>query len=326
MSSGSLSLFGTEPKEDSVSWYRKVDVRMWGDAKFAALSSRGKFLWFRLLTGPETIALPGVIPVGPGALAEALGWSLEETRDAFRELLGNGMVRADFETRLVFLPRALRYNPPAAPNVVISWRAPFDALPECALKAEILRVFADGLGELSEGFREAFRKAFGKACPIQDQDQDQEQKQEQDRERRAPALPPSAVAPQRRNLLPPSRPTPERRAARMPEGWLPSPEVIADLRAKLSVEPMDCWDDFADWAASSPTAKKLDWNATFRTWVRRAASRGEIERREPTQVSLASARAPEAPPASPEKIASLKRAVESLRTAGAPRSFGGNDE
>jgi hypothetical protein len=33
--------------------YRKVDPRMWGDAKFRALSQDGQRVWFYLLTGPE---------------------------------------------------------------------------------------------------------------------------------------------------------------------------------------------------------------------------------------------------------------------------------
>lgn len=189
------------------SWYRKVDVRMWGDLKFRSLSPHGQFLWFRLLTGPETTAMPGVIPTGKATLAEALGWSSEAITGAFGELLRQRMVVADFDARLIFLPKALRYNPPAAPNVVISWRSTFDALPECSVKAEILRTFGEELERCSDGFRNAFRKAFRMASLIQDQDQDQDQKQDQDQDqKREKGLPLLRLhQPEQRMLLPPAQ-------------------------------------------------------------------------------------------------------------------------
>lgn len=271
------------------SWYRKVDVRMWGDLKFRSLTSRGQFLWFRLLTGPETTAMPGVIPVGKATLAEALGWSQDDIGAAFAELVRQRMVMVDFDARLVFLPRALRYNPPAAPNVVISWRATFDALPECELKTEIIRTFAEGMESYSDGFRHAFRKAFAKTYPIQDQDQDQDQEQKQEGERRLP--PPSPTGRSQRGqtipLLPPStEPAKKARGTRLPVGWQPSAELLTDLRETFRVEPLGCLDAFKDWAASSPRAVKLDWDATFRSWVRREASEGKLEPWEPKASQL----------------------------------------
>lgn len=67
---------------------------------------------------------------------------------------------------------------------------------------------------------------------------------------------------------------PNRKAHRLPAGWKPSADLLSSLREKLGVDPMSCLDDFLDWAASSPKAVKLDWDATFRTWVRRAAKEG----------------------------------------------------
>lgn len=71
------------------------------------------------------------------------------------------MARADFKARLVWLPNAIKHNRPESPNVVRSWGAEFDLLPECDLKREAytaLRTAIHGLGE-------AFGKAFGKPSP-----------------------------------------------------------------------------------------------------------------------------------------------------------------
>ena len=75
-------------------WYRKVDMRTWNDEKFRTLSDPAKLLWLRLLTGPETTSIPGVIAIGRAALAEALGWETEALLEAFGEVFAKGMAKA----------------------------------------------------------------------------------------------------------------------------------------------------------------------------------------------------------------------------------------
>lgn len=156
--------------------YRKIDTRMWADAKFRALSSpipSGKYLWIVMLTGPQTTNLPGLFRIGEMALAEELGWPLEGFRQAFAELFREGLASADWSARVVWIPNAIRYNPPGNPNVVKGWRDSWDEIPECSLKAEAyqqLKTFTKGLGE-------AFAKAFVEACAqgLANQEQEQEQ-------------------------------------------------------------------------------------------------------------------------------------------------------
>lgn len=159
--------------------YRKIDTRMWADAKFRALSSpppNGKYLWIALLTGPYTTNLPGLFRVGEMALAEELGWPLEGFREAFAELFREGLAKADWKARVVWIPNAIKYNPPENPNVVKGWRTSWDEVPECALKGEAyqrLKAFTKGLGE-------GFGKAFLECCPLCLANQEQEQEQEQE--------------------------------------------------------------------------------------------------------------------------------------------------
>lgn len=157
--------------------YSKVFRRMWNDAKFRRLSgpeANAQTLWLRLLTGPELTNIPGVFVGGEAALAEALGWDLEGFRKAFAEVFREGLVKADWKARLVWVPKAIHYNRPESPNVIRSWRTQWDELPECALKAEAYR----HLKAFVEGLSEPFGRAFVEALPDPSPNQEQEQEQE----------------------------------------------------------------------------------------------------------------------------------------------------
>lgn len=180
--------------------YRKVDVRVHADKRVQRLSRpqpNGYSLWMYLLTCPFSTSIPGLFKAGESALAEDIGWELEGFRKAFREVLREGLAEYDPKARIVWLPKAPRYNSPESPNVVKGWRIPWDELPESALKAKAyqsLRAFTEGLGK-------AFAEAFRQACPQpslnqeQEQEQDQEQEQEQDpSEDRSPVEGTSACA------------------------------------------------------------------------------------------------------------------------------------
>lgn len=176
--------------------YRKVHTRMWGDERFRSLSApppNGQTLWVFLLTGPHTVNVPGLFSGGEAALAEALGWPLKGFREAFREISGKGMAKADWAARVVWIPRTIVHNPPESPNVVRSWRTAFDEIPECPLKLEAFRVlkgFVEGMGE---GFAKAFREAFPQPSAKAMANQEQEQKQEKELSGAAAPSAPSVV-------------------------------------------------------------------------------------------------------------------------------------
>src|SRR5262245_16862629 len=140
--------------------YRKVPTRIWTDPKFKALSKNAQLLYFFLLTGPHTTALPGAFGAGEAGLAESLRWQMKSFRQAFSELSTLGIVIADFENRLVFIPAALADNSPESPNVVVAWRKSFDELPTCDLKSQIHGAVKDFLEALKVGKKAAFLKAF----------------------------------------------------------------------------------------------------------------------------------------------------------------------
>lgn len=72
----------------------------------------------------------------------------------------------------------------------------------------------------------------------------------------------------------PVKPTPKR-GTRLPEGWMPQQRTIDAIKAEFPNATSDHirreHNQFADWAASCTTkaAVKLDWDAAWRTWMRR---------------------------------------------------------
>lgn len=175
--------------------YRRVYVKMWADAKVRALSPpppSGLVLWLHLICGEQTGVIPGLFRIGERAFAEQLGWpldpdlfvgsqsgsqgfsqSLSQTgrqspslprcfREAYQEVEAQGLVKADWDARLVWVKNGISYNPPTSLNVVKSWKKPWSALPECDLKTEArqhLKAYVDAMGD-------AFALAFDEACPL----------------------------------------------------------------------------------------------------------------------------------------------------------------
>lgn len=180
--------------------YRKVEVRTWADDKFMALSPMppsGRGLWLFLMTGPHTSQVPGLFRAGRLAMAEELEWSPEQFDERFAELFEKGMAKADFKARIVWLPNALKHNPPENPNVVKSWRDEIDLLPDCPLKAEALeaiRAYLETRGDAfvyalfgdvrkaansgsSNGLPNGSANRSSKGMPNQEQEQEQEQEE-----------------------------------------------------------------------------------------------------------------------------------------------------
>lgn len=153
--------------------YRKIDPRIWNDAKFRTMSDNGKLAFLFLLTHPHMTAL-GAMRATVAGLAEELGWNTEAFREGFTEGLLKGMAEHDPKACLIALPNFIRYNSPESPNVVKAWVGALDLLPECALKTRTIsraKAFAEAL---PEAFTKALPEAFAKGMPYPEQEQEQE--------------------------------------------------------------------------------------------------------------------------------------------------------
>lgn len=158
--------------------YRKVDPRIWNDAKFRGLSDSAKLVFFMLLTHPSMTAL-GAMRATVAGLAAEMGWPSEAFGEAFGEVLAKGMAEHDPKACFVGLPNFLRYNEPESPNVVKAWVGSLDLLPECKQRSLTVAravAFAEAKGKaFAEALPEAFREGRPKTMPNQEQEQEQEQ-------------------------------------------------------------------------------------------------------------------------------------------------------
>lgn len=160
--------------------YRKVDPRIWNDAKFRELSDSAKLVFFMLLTHPSMTAL-GAMRATSAGLAAEMGWSTEAFAEAFGEVIAKGMAEHDAKACFVGLPKFVRYNEPESPNVVKAWVGALDLLPECELRTRAIARAVDYVKAKGKAFAEALPEAFAQAWPKTMPYQEQEQEQEQER-------------------------------------------------------------------------------------------------------------------------------------------------
>ncbi|OJA00998.1 hypothetical protein BEV13_01360 [Rickettsiella grylli] len=173
--------------------YRMLDVRIWCDKKFRSLTPlkpSGQALFLYLLSNPHTTSIPGLYRAGPGAMAEELAWPLKGFQRALKEVIEQGLVKADPKARVIFIPNAIKYNKPQSPNVIRSWGGHWDEIPECALKNEAYNKLESSVRDLGKAFALAFmetlnhykvntsRDAYENTCPNQDQKQEHDKEQE----------------------------------------------------------------------------------------------------------------------------------------------------
>lgn len=149
--------------------YALISRRVWDDETFRAWSApqaNAQTLWLYLLSNPIAGSIPGLFRFSVAETAERFAWSHKATEKVFAEIVSSGRALYDAHARLVWLPNALRLNPPANPKVVIGWARQWRELPECELKGKAAVVFAEHLAARGAGFAEASTKLFGQPSPI----------------------------------------------------------------------------------------------------------------------------------------------------------------
>jgi hypothetical protein len=126
--------------------FRKIEPVLWGDEKFMALSPlapSGQALWLYLLTAPQTLSIPGVLRVGPLGLSEELRWPQDALARAMEEILAQGLAKADYLNRIIWIPKAINRTPPSNQGRIITWARDWRLLPPCDLRTEIGAAIAE---------------------------------------------------------------------------------------------------------------------------------------------------------------------------------------
>ncbi|HEY5038060.1 MAG TPA: hypothetical protein VIJ93_03205, partial [bacterium] len=116
---------------------------------------------------------------GRAALAEEFEWSQEDFDKVFEEASCLGLVEADWKCRLLYVPSAIKANPPQSPNVVISWASEWSVIPNGSIKTKAYEALKTACCSCGDKFSEAFAKtilkpngtASQKPMPIQEQEQ-----------------------------------------------------------------------------------------------------------------------------------------------------------
>jgi hypothetical protein len=146
-----------------MSRYSKIGVQIWGDERFRRLSRAkpsGRELWWYLLANPARTALSGLLAVGELSLAEGLEWPIAAFRRCWAEIEAQGMARADWRARLVWIPKMVKWDPPNGPNVAKLWGRQIRALPECPLRDEAQSFIDAFLHGISDAIHKAFREGI----------------------------------------------------------------------------------------------------------------------------------------------------------------------
>ena len=140
--------------------YRKFDVGLWDDAALQYLPrppANPRTLLHYLVTGPQTTQIPGLFVCGRAALAESLGWEVEDFTRCFRDLSDCGLVAADWQARTVWVPRAWTDEcAPHNPIVVSGWAATWRTIPFSLVKIHAWEFLRASLLRLGRKYVEAF--------------------------------------------------------------------------------------------------------------------------------------------------------------------------
>jgi hypothetical protein len=221
--------------------YGKVYTAIWASPTFRALSEDGRTLAMYLLTCPHgTIA--GVFRLPDGYVCEDLIWDQERVRKGFENLEENGFANRCARSKWVWVRKFLEWNQPENPNQRKAVNKMIEQVPaDCSWKQQFMASLSDQDDNHCRTVEEPFLN--------------QEQEQEQEIER--------GVA------------TRAKRGTRLPNDWSPGPDGIAFAaqhgltNGKAAIEASKFRDFWTAKAGQGGT--KLDWDATWRNWVRRAS-------------------------------------------------------
>ena len=170
--------------------YKKIDVRIWNDAKFNALSSDARLIFLFMLTSPQT-TMVGAVPVDKHTVSRILKFDEIRYGIGYKQLSKYGMLEYD-EAGIFWIKNFLKYNSPENPKVVISWSSLLDLFPECQLLIKIAKSVLKACETRGEAYVKALHPEFKKlakydmsngmpygiAYPMPYQEQEQEQEQD----------------------------------------------------------------------------------------------------------------------------------------------------
>ena len=144
--------------------YNEVQQTIWHSRDFKSLSKpqpNAQTLWLWLLTHRAT-PLPGIYNAGIGYVQDWLGWSREEIKESFDELVDKGMCLVDWDFNVIYLPNWKKFHKPHNVNAFKSWVKILDTIPNC----EVKQLFINDLHEKAEDLGETYTDILSETYPI----------------------------------------------------------------------------------------------------------------------------------------------------------------
>ena len=123
---------------------RRVRCGLWLEARFLALSEAEQLTALFIATGPHTNGL-GLFRLSLAGAAEDRRVGLDTFKRRFDAVRGAMGWHYDASARVVSIPEWLSKKRPTNPNVVKSWRAAFNEVPDCRVKSDAAAAIVDYL-------------------------------------------------------------------------------------------------------------------------------------------------------------------------------------
>ena len=238
--------------------YGQIQTCFWTDPDIQSLTDQGKLLATYLLTGPHSNGI-GCYRLPNGYVQADLGWKNETISKGFTELFRIGFIERCETTFFVVIPKYLKWNKIANPNVAKAREEEFRAIPS---KSLIYKTLCESMLSFGSHWTEPFRKGLETVCRTYS--------------KQNPTLPNPIPNP----ITPPTPPSGgngkkdnRHRGNRLPDDWCITGELLGWMMANTpDLNVNHTIDTFKDYWKAQPGQKgvKTDWPATFRNWCRRA--------------------------------------------------------
>jgi hypothetical protein len=256
--------------------YSRVERHVWDDERFRRWSRDVRDTWMYLLTNKHQNRI-GMFVMDPAYVAADVQIDVDAARKALEFLDGTGRIMWDPETRLLFIRRHLKHNPIENPNVATAtvrelfaqpfveplWEGLLEAVekyckmttergaPFCApLVSEIRKRLSDNdVNRSPNGYPNGMGNGMGNPVPEPEP---------------VVTTPPVGPPKQKRQRKEPERP--------LPNDWKPNDthgRIATEEGTDLNREAMK----FRDHARANDR-RQVDWDASFRKWLRSARDYG----------------------------------------------------
>ena len=289
--------------------YARIKVSIWSDPDFRALTAAAQQFYFLMLTSPD-LDLAGVVDWRPARIAKrTAGATAASVRAAAAELVTARFLIIDEDTEEALVRSFVRHDGILkSPNMtrasIIAWMAVGSESIRRAYAVEVQRAAREepglpGLPRAEEALHFPTEPDGNPSGSVPEPFENGSETVSEDHTRtpsgsgpepfdpRSPLQQPATSNQQPTTGGPANAATPAPRGARIPEDF-PTPDLIAWARTERPDLDADAVaTDFRDYWVAQPGAKarKTDWAATWRRWVRNQNPRGhsQSDHRSPSQ-------------------------------------------